>query len=322
MAQNPPNQTVLADKTGAKPMEIEFLLVVDGISMDDECAATIIADEFDAIQSESRGLMRLAVSAEGLDPVNALAGLLIKLAQRLPELRVLRLDPDLVGVSDIAERTGRSRQNVQQWVDGERHAEAGTFPAPEGTAGRSLVWRWSDVYAWLSNQDRELVEEERVPSRTDALAIDLFLMHWLQSRAAGMPMLKTVAPAGDDRTDERWRIGALANAAAGDPQFLAALTSLPRENKHQITVVCAVPLDTLDFVVQQLAGETTGVIAVEAAADQLVFLPIASVPLPYSIPITALDLSPNATVGDLLLAQQKMRVAPSTPMMLCTQAKR
>src|SRR3954454_19006508 len=106
-------------------METEFILVVDGVSVDDERATCILIDEFDAIFSESRGVTRLAVSAEGLDPLNALSGLLIRLAQRLPELRVLRLDPDLVGVPDIAERTGRSRQNVQQWVDGDRHAEAG-----------------------------------------------------------------------------------------------------------------------------------------------------------------------------------------------------
>lgn len=314
MPRKSSTQATPADKTGADPMETEFLLVVDGVSVDDERATCILIDEFDAIFSESRGVTRLAVSAEGLDPLNALSGLLIRLAQRLPELRVLRLDPDLVGVPDIAERTGRSRQNVQQWVDGDRHAEAGAFPAPEGAAGRSLVWRWSDVYAWL--HPRGLVEEERIPSRTDTLLIDLFLMQWLQSRAAGVPMLKTTMFTGDDRTDDRLRIANMISTAAGDPQLLAALTAMPRENEHQITVVCAVLLDTLDFVVRQLAGEATGIIAVESAPDQLMFLPVASVPLPYSIPITTLGLTPNATVGDLLLGQQRMQVAPSTPLVL------
>jgi len=129
-------------------------------------------------------------------------------------------------------------------------------------------------------------------------------------------MLKTTVPTGDDRTEERMRVGGMISAAAGDPQLLAALTAFPRENEHQITVVCAVPLDGLEFVVRQLGGEVTGIVAVEAATNQLAFLPIASVPLPYSIPITALGLTPEATVGDLLLTQQEMQVAPSTPLMV------
>jgi predicted DNA-binding transcriptional regulator AlpA len=94
-----------------------------------------------------------------------------------------RLDPELVGISDIAQRIGHSRQNVQQWVNGERNGSR-PFPAPEGCAGRSLVWRWADVNEWL----RPLgVSDEAVrPSREEAARIDVMLLDavLLPARAA------------------------------------------------------------------------------------------------------------------------------------------
>jgi hypothetical protein len=312
--QRPSPQTDLADLSGADHMEIEFLLVIDGVSIDDDSVVQTLTEDFDAVLSLNRGVLRLAVSAEGIDPVNALSPLLMRLAAEVPALNVLRLDPDLVGVADIAARVGRSRQNVQQWIDGERHSEAGPFPGPEGSAGRSPVWRWSDVYAWL--QPRGLVDDERMPTRTEALLVDLFLMQWLQSRVQGLPMIKTTFAAGDDRSEDRMRAASMSNASLANPQLATALLSLPRANQHQITIVCAVLLDRLDFVVQQLSSELTGVIAVQTHEDQLRFLPISSVQLPWSVPISDLGLGPDATVGDLVLAQDDNLVGPSTPLRL------
>lgn len=295
-------------------MEMEFLFVIDGVSIDDDNAVAILSEGFDAVLSLNRGVLRLAVSAGGVDPVNALSPLLVRLAAAVPALNVLRLDPDLVGVADIAERVGRSRQNVQQWIDGERHGDAAPFPGPEGTAGRSPVWRWSEVYGWL--RPRGLAEEERLPTRAEALLVDLFLVQWLQSRMQGLPVIKTTLANGDDRVDDRMRVATMTNASLADPQLTTALLSLPRANQHQITIVCAVLLDRLDFVVRQLNGELTGVIAVQTHESQLRFLPISSVLVPWSMPIADLGLGPDATVGDLVLAQDDNLVGPSTPLRL------
>lgn len=290
-------------------METEFLLVIDGISIDDDDAVITLADEFDALLSLSHGVHRLAVTANGLNSIDALGGLLVELAQRLPTLRVVRLDPDLVGVSDIADRVNRSRQNVQQWVDGDRHGQDKRFPTPEGTVGRSLAWRWSDVHEWL--RPLGLVEEESLPSRIDAAVIDLFLAQWHTARETGKPLMKIVAAAGDEHGDERQIVGSMAASAVGNPRLQAALASIPRENKHQITVVCAVVLDSLKFVIEQLGNEVAGVIAVTTDDDELRFIPIASLPLPYTTPVTALGLGADATVGDLVLVTQQQNISPA-----------
>jgi Domain of unknown function (DUF4287) len=54
------------------------------------------------------------VPSEGASAIEALRSLLHRIAEAVPGLRLVRLDPVLVGVPDIAERTGHTRQNVQQ----------------------------------------------------------------------------------------------------------------------------------------------------------------------------------------------------------------
>lgn len=157
--------------------EYEFLLVVAGVSVDDD-AVTTIADGFDGLLSWHRGLHRLAVSSEGADAVDAFQDLLPRIVSAVPALRILRLDPDLVGVSDIAERSGHSRQNVQQWVSGERNGDR-PFPPPEGSAGRSLVWRWAEVNAWL--KPLGLDDQATRPTREESALLDVALIQWNQA---------------------------------------------------------------------------------------------------------------------------------------------
>lgn len=63
-------------------------------------------------------------------------------------IRVHHVEPgELVSVSQIAERTGRSRQNVQQLAAGDRGR--GTFPTPvSGVTERTRLWRWREVVDW------------------------------------------------------------------------------------------------------------------------------------------------------------------------------
>jgi predicted DNA-binding transcriptional regulator AlpA len=169
--------------------EYEFLFVVDGVSIDDDEAVAVLADVFDGVLSWNRGLHRLAVSGPGRDSHEAAAMLVSRLVVALPGFRVVRLDPELVGISDIAQRIGHTRQNVLQWVNGERNGSR-PFPPPEGCAGRSLVWRWADVNEWL----RPLgVGDEAVrPSREEATRIDGMLLDRDEHHAGRVPSRATV----------------------------------------------------------------------------------------------------------------------------------
>jgi len=155
--------------------EYEFLFVVDGVSADDDEVVAVLIESFDAVLSLSAGVHRLAVSGVGVGAVDAAERLVRSVSSAVPALRLLRLDPELVGVSDIAERTRHSRQNVQQWVNGERWANR-KFPKPVGSVGRSLAWRWADVNEWLVAMGED--DGERRPTPEDYVVINAALMEW------------------------------------------------------------------------------------------------------------------------------------------------
>jgi len=64
--------------------------------------------------------------------------------------RVVRIEPDdLVTIADVARRMKRTNESVRLLIRGERGP--GGFPAPATRvgAGRSRIWRWSDVVEWF-----------------------------------------------------------------------------------------------------------------------------------------------------------------------------
>ncbi len=162
-------------------MEYQFLFVVAGVSADDSGAVAAITENLRGQFSSQHGVRRLAVPGEGTSAMEALRNLLRRIGEAAPALRLLRLDPDLVGGADIAERTGHTRQNVQQWINGERNGDR-PFPPPEGSAGRSLVWRWGEVNAWL--RPLGLDDQTVRPTREESAFLDVALMEWNEERAA------------------------------------------------------------------------------------------------------------------------------------------
>ncbi|WP_329494232.1 hypothetical protein [Kitasatospora herbaricolor] len=154
-------------------MEYEFTFVVAGADVDDETSVDALRDQLDAMLARAGGLDLLSVSYEGENAVRAALTCASEARAVVPHLRILRLDRDLVGVHEIADRTGRSRQNIAQWVSGDRKAGGTPFPPPEGTAGRSSIWLWTEVNRWL--EQHGLNDEMAYPSRAEMTEIDFAL---------------------------------------------------------------------------------------------------------------------------------------------------
>jgi hypothetical protein len=87
---------------------------------------------------------------------------LTQIERAVPRLRVARVEPeDLVGISDIAARTGRTRESVRLLADGSRGP--GGFPAPAvWLASDRRLWHWSDAYDWWTR-----VLLEKLPNEAD-----------------------------------------------------------------------------------------------------------------------------------------------------------
>jgi len=154
----------------------ELTFVIEGVDPSDEEVATVLTEELDAGLARGAGVDLLLITAEGTNAVNAAQNAMRSVEFFAPKIRFLYLDRDLVGISEIAERTGRSRQNVTQWVTGERHAGTSTpFPKVEGVVGRMRIWIWSEVNAWLRMFG--LGDEIPSPRRHEITDIDFLIKH-------------------------------------------------------------------------------------------------------------------------------------------------
>ncbi|GAB3170516.1 helix-turn-helix transcriptional regulator [Streptomyces incanus] len=298
-------------------MEYEFHFVVDGISVDDDEAVGMVHDTFGGLLTYHRGRHFLDIAESGANAIDAAHRIVVRLRKSLPGLRLLRTDPDLVGVSDIAERVERSRQNVQQWVNGERRQDKLPFPDPEGVAGRSPVWRWGDVNAWLAQFGEG--DGVHTPTREEALTIDFMLPKWQRTLDDGLPLVHfAAAGAGDGRDREREALQRLLEGTLAFPGVLERIAAIPRTEQQRLTVVCAVLPDRLSSVVARIGhDEVWAVLAYQGAEGELRLQPVGTAKASGAIPVASLGLGPDATVGDLLLVQTNgpddTPVTPITP---------
>lgn len=154
-------------------MDYDFMFVVTGATVEDSEAVDTLFDELDAVLAKAGGQHLVSITSDGPNAVVAALAAAAAIKGCVAGMRAVRLDRDLVGICEISERTDRSRQNVQQWVAGTRKAEHGPFPAPEGTAGRSQVWLWAEVNAWL--QLHGMGDDVGYPTREEMTDIDFAL---------------------------------------------------------------------------------------------------------------------------------------------------
>ncbi|ENZ7486683.1 DNA-binding protein [Klebsiella aerogenes] len=86
----------------------------------------------------------------------------------LPDIRVESIDSTLVGLSDIAELIGVSRQAIALLKEGARGSRR--FPGPvQRVKGNSPLWRWKSVVEWLVAEKRIAADS---PMVANALLLD------------------------------------------------------------------------------------------------------------------------------------------------------
>lgn len=97
----------------------------------------------------------------------------LEAVESVPGVRVVRVEPDdLVTMSEVAERLGRSRESVRLLVTGARGR--GDFPPPVShLKARTRLWRWSEVAAWARRHDQSV--DPRAASTIAAINAALIL---------------------------------------------------------------------------------------------------------------------------------------------------
>ncbi|MDY0074227.1 MAG: DNA-binding protein [Thauera sp.] len=109
-----------------------------------------------------RGHLALEFTREAADAEEAVHSALADVRRAVPGARLIEVAPDLVGLTDVAEIVGVSRQNMRKLM----LAHTDSFPVPvhEGSAS---IWHLADVLAWLQAKggyalDKGVLEVARV----------------------------------------------------------------------------------------------------------------------------------------------------------------
>jgi predicted DNA-binding transcriptional regulator AlpA len=91
------------------------------------------------------GRLGLLFTREGTSAFEAVASALKDVKRAVPSARLIEAGPDFVGLTDVAEFAGVSRQNMRKLML--NHAIDFPPPVHEGSAS---VWHLADVLEWLT----------------------------------------------------------------------------------------------------------------------------------------------------------------------------
>lgn len=157
--------------------EFELALAFDGEDdefLDEIAEAAHEAGCDDATFSVRSGTPYAAFTRDGDTFADAALSAIATL-EALPGVEVRRIDSaELVTAAEIARRTGRTRQSVQQLASGTRGD--GDFPRPLRNVRGARVWEWAAVSSWferrrLSSQPRDGGTDDFIAAVNGALAI-------------------------------------------------------------------------------------------------------------------------------------------------------
>ena len=99
------------------------------------------------------GRIALDFSREARSAFEAVASAVMDVRRAIPGAELVEASPDLVGISDVSELAGCSRQNIRKLIIN----HAATFPLAVHE-GSPSVWHLANVLEWLVEKDKRRVD--------------------------------------------------------------------------------------------------------------------------------------------------------------------
>lgn len=127
---------------------LKYQLAVDDCDLDQIVERLAEAGCDDAtIGVGQPGRIALVFARESATAVQALLSALEDVRRAVPSARLVEAAPDFVGLTDVADVAGVSRQNMRKLM----LSHAAEFPIPVHE-GNPSVWHLSDVLTWLNTR--------------------------------------------------------------------------------------------------------------------------------------------------------------------------
>lgn len=114
------------------------------------------------------GRLALEFTREADDAFAAVTSALADVKKAIPTAKLIEAGPDLVGLTDIADVVGVTRQNMRKLAV----TNFATFPTPVHE-GSSALWHLADVLGWMLPRGGYTVEPGTVEVATTAKQLNL-----------------------------------------------------------------------------------------------------------------------------------------------------
>jgi len=101
------------------------------------------------------GRIALEFAREADTAFDAISSAVADVKGTAPKAKLIEATPDLVGLTDVADLVGCSRQNIRKIM----LASGGRFPPPVHD-GKSALWHLSSVLVWLKESKSYQVEDD------------------------------------------------------------------------------------------------------------------------------------------------------------------
>ncbi|MDD1959501.1 DNA-binding protein [Pseudomonas sp. 39004] len=114
------------------------------------------------------GRLALAFVRESPSAREAIESALKDVREAVPDARLIEATPDLVGLTDVAEIVGVSRQNMRKLMLSHAHS----FPAPihEGSAS---LWHLAEILVWLQARGSYAIGQETLELARVAMTVNV-----------------------------------------------------------------------------------------------------------------------------------------------------
>ena len=148
---------------------LKFALGSDNVDIDDSLELLAGCGCDDAIVGiGQKGRLALSFLREADSANDAVLGGITDVRCALPQADLLEASPDLVGLTDVADLLGVSRQNVRKLVFGS------DAPAPQPIyEGRPTIWHLAKVLRWLVQEKDYGVDAELLALAETTMQVNL-----------------------------------------------------------------------------------------------------------------------------------------------------
>jgi len=114
------------------------------------------------------GRIALEFNRESKNAESALISALSDVKAAIPTARLIEVAPDFVGLTDVADVIGVTRQNMRKLMV----SHPTSFPAPVHD-GSASVWHLAEVMSWLQSKGSYKLEQQVLEVATTAMHINI-----------------------------------------------------------------------------------------------------------------------------------------------------